>query len=172
MLGSVSVSAYHWPLDGINICQMTVYAFWHLSCVHFLRQLFQKRIKIQINIWRNTFYKERVHVYMCGFLTCSILIDEVSNYTGVILRITCFDLNCPLFTCLGFWHRLSSIHWMAVHARLKNEFTEDKKCHNLMSWLILSFGHITVKQHWSNSRIITALPPPPPPPPDFYGMLK
>ena len=24
---------------------------------------------------------------------------------------------------------------MAVHARLKNEFTEDEKCHNLMSWL-------------------------------------
>ena len=24
---------------------------------------------------------------------------------------------------------------MAVHARLKNEFTEDKKCHNLMRWL-------------------------------------
>ena len=27
-------------------------------------------------------------------------------------------------------------HWMAAHARLKNEFTEDEKCHNLMSWLI------------------------------------
>ena len=26
--------------------------------------------------------------------------------------------------------------WMAVHARLKNEFTEDEKCHNLMSRLI------------------------------------
>ena len=24
---------------------------------------------------------------------------------------------------------------MAVHARLKNEFTEEEKCHNLMSWL-------------------------------------
>ena len=47
---------------------------------------------------------------MCGFLTSSILlIDEVDNYTGVILRTACFDLNCPLFTCLDFWHRLSSI---------------------------------------------------------------
>ena len=46
---------------------------------------------------------------MCGFLTSSILIDEVSNYTGVILRIARFDMNCPLFTCLDFWHRLSSI---------------------------------------------------------------
>ena len=46
---------------------------------------------------------------MCGFLTSSILIDEVNNYTGVILRIACFDLNCPLFTYLDFWHRLSSI---------------------------------------------------------------
>ena len=27
-------------------------------------------------------------------------------------------------------------HWMAAHARLKNEFTEGEKCHNLMSWLI------------------------------------
>ena len=25
---------------------------------------------------------------------------------------------------------------MAVHVHLKNEFTEDEKCHNLMSWLI------------------------------------
>ena len=25
---------------------------------------------------------------------------------------------------------------MAAHARLKNEFTEDEKCHNLISWLI------------------------------------
>ena len=84
----------------------------HFDSCHayiFYIQLFQKIIKIQINIWRNTFYKERVHVYMCGFLTSSILIDEVNNYTGVILRIACFDLNCPLFTCLDFWHRLSSI---------------------------------------------------------------
>ena len=26
-------------------------------------------------------------------------------------------------------------HWMAAHARLKNEFTEDEKYHNLMRWL-------------------------------------
>ena len=26
-------------------------------------------------------------------------------------------------------------HWMVAHARLKNEFTEDEKYHNLMSWL-------------------------------------
>ena len=26
---------------------------------------------------------------------------------------------------------------MAAHARLKNEFTEDGKCHNLVSWLIV-----------------------------------
>ena len=28
---------------------------------------------------------------------------------------------------------------MAVHVHLKNEFTEDKKCHNLMSWLIYAY---------------------------------
>ena len=27
-------------------------------------------------------------------------------------------------------------HYLAAHARLKNEFTEDEKCHNLMSRLI------------------------------------
>ena len=34
---------------------------------------------------------------------------------------------------------------MAAHARLKKEFTEDEKCHNLMRWLkrFLSF-------HWSH----------------------
>ena len=25
---------------------------------------------------------------------------------------------------------------MAAHAHLKNDFTEDEKCHNLMSWLV------------------------------------
>ena len=30
-------------------------------------------------------------------------------------------------------------HWMAAHARLKNEFTENEKCHNLMSRLICAF---------------------------------
>ena len=27
---------------------------------------------------------------------------------------------------------------MAAHVRLKNEFTEDEKCHNLMSWLTVA----------------------------------
>ena len=30
---------------------------------------------------------------------------------------------------------------MAAHARLKNEFTEDKKNHNLMTWLIFCLSH-------------------------------
>ena len=30
---------------------------------------------------------------------------------------------------------------MAAHARLKIEFTEGDKCHNLMSWLILCKKH-------------------------------
>ena len=29
---------------------------------------------------------------------------------------------------------------MAAHARLKNEFMEDEKYHNLITWLIFSFG--------------------------------
>ena len=28
-------------------------------------------------------------------------------------------------------------HWMAAHAHLKNEFMEDEKYHNLMTWLKL-----------------------------------
>ena len=28
-------------------------------------------------------------------------------------------------------------HRMAAHVRLKNEFTEDEKCHHLMRWLVL-----------------------------------
>ena len=111
---------------------MTVYAFWQLSCVHFLHRTISKRIKIQINIWRNTFYKERLHVYMCGFLTSSILIDEVNNYTGVILRIACFDLKCPLFTCLDFWHRLSSIP-ISLHLSVQKfmSFEPRTSCENL-----------------------------------------
>ena len=33
-------------------------------------------------------------------------------------------------------------HWMAAHARLKNEFTEDEKRHNLMRWLILMVNRL------------------------------
>ena len=109
MLGSVSISAYQWPLDGINICQMIVYAIWQLSCVHFYIQLLQKRITIQINFWRNTFL-QRKSTYICGFLTSSILINQVNNYIkGVILRIACFDFYCPLFTFLDFWHILTAL---------------------------------------------------------------
>ena len=35
-------------------------------------------------------------------------------------------------------------HWMAAHARLKNEFTEDEKCHNLMSWFKLSSNTLLI----------------------------
>ena len=43
-----------------------------------------------------------------------------------------------------FLHKkYGSRRWIAGHARLNNEFTEDEKCHNLMSWLkILSFASI------------------------------
>ena len=30
-------------------------------------------------------------------------------------------------------------HWMAAHARMKNEFPEDEKNHNLMTWLNILF---------------------------------
>ena len=30
---------------------------------------------------------------------------------------------------------------MAAHARLKNEFTEEEKYHNFMSWLICNYVH-------------------------------
>ena len=33
----------------------------------------------------------------------------------------------------------STIRHLAAHVRLKDEFTEDEKCHNLMRWLILPF---------------------------------
>ena len=36
-------------------------------------------------------------------------------------------------------------HWMAAHARLKNEFMEDEKCQNLMSWLNSWLGPV-----WTN----------------------
>ena len=50
--------------------------------------------------------------------TWSIEVDEGSNQNSDIYR-----------------------HWMAVHARLKEEFMEDEKCHNLMRWLILELQH-------------------------------
>ena len=38
----------------------------------------------------------------------------------------------------------TSSHWMAAHARLKNEFTEDEKYHNLMRWLKWRFILISI----------------------------
>ena len=40
---------------------------------------------------------------------------------------------------------------MTAHANLKNEFTEDKKCQNLMSWLILE--HTTVAGYKKGGRV-------------------
>ena len=39
---------------------------------------------------------------------------------------------------------------MAAHAHLKNEFTEDEKCHNLMSWLscLSSFPGLVSRARW------------------------
>ena len=37
----------------------------------------------------------------------------------------------------------TSPHWMAAHAHLKNEITEDEKCHNLMRWLRCSIVVLT-----------------------------
>ena len=36
---------------------------------------------------------------------------------------------------------------MAGHAFLKNEFTEDEKCHNLMTWLINVFQVTDIKKN-------------------------
>ena len=35
-----------------------------------------------------------------------------------------------------------SDHWMAVQARLKNEFMEDEKCHYIVRWLKFSIPQI------------------------------
>ena len=40
---------------------------------------------------------------------------------------------------------------MAAHARLKNEITEDKKCHNLMRWLVWTGTNNTYKK-WASVR--------------------
>ena len=39
-------------------------------------------------------------------------------------------------------------HWMAAYARLKNEFTDDEKYHNLMAWLIYGFAAIFMTKTW------------------------
>ena len=48
-----------------------------------------------------------------------------------------------------------------MHARLKSEFMEDEKYHNLMTWLILllreDFGSMTDKQH--GIKYIHVIPP-------------
>ena len=58
-------------------------------------------------------------------------------------------------------------HWMAAHARLKNEFTENEKCHYLMTWLkydcvclFVGEKHKGQKQFggWLISIILTHLP--------------
>ena len=48
-------------------------------------------------------------------------------------------------------------HWMAGHARLKNEFTEDEKCHNLMRWLKYFDKEILWKQGNHTSEEYTRL---------------
>ena len=45
-------------------------------------------------------------------------------------------------------------HWMAAHARLKNEFTEDEKYHNLMTAHFLSVvGILTIKEVYTKKEL-------------------
>ena len=49
-------------------------------------------------------------------------------------------------------------NWMAAHARLKNEFTEDEKYHTLMSWLIYGADPVPTEKFsqapdYSNGKI-------------------
>ena len=48
-------------------------------------------------------------------------------------------------------------HWMASHARLKIEFTEDEKYHNLMRWLIVKLGFSGVDVIFSFSAFLSLL---------------
>ena len=70
------------------------------------------------------------------------------------------DKMCCFFTCVRQMSQLMRLwylshrqpakaqaksdlqpHWMAAHARLKNDSTEDEKCHNHVSWLKWSQNH-------------------------------
>ena len=42
---------------------------------------------------------------------------------------------------------------MAAHVRLKNEFTEDEKCHNVISWLKHDTGRDENKTTWFQARV-------------------
>ena len=42
---------------------------------------------------------------------------------------------------------------MAAHARLKNEFTDDEKCHNLMRWLIFQISSILLQSEAEQSDL-------------------
>ena len=57
----------------------------------------------------------------------------------VSLRILAVSPEASLFAHMKYGSRQrvqpKIKHWIAVHAHLKNEFTEDEKYHNLMTWL-------------------------------------
>ena len=76
------------------------------------------------------------------------------------LRIHAVLPKPSLFTHMNYgsrlrvWQKIRYLpHWMTAHARLKNEFMEDEKCHNLMRWLIY-FTSITQKAFWTSRCIL------------------
>ena len=46
-----------------------------------------------------------------------------------------------------------AFHWMAAHARLKNEFTEGEKCHHLVSWLFCRWKPQTFVHRYCRWRL-------------------
>ena len=66
---------------------------------------------------------------------------HLPDHIGDQLRIRAVSRKPSLFAHNEVWkktkgptkHQMSS---PTAHARLKNEFIEDEKCHNLMSWLL------------------------------------
>ena len=47
--------------------------------------------------------------------------------------------------------------WMAAHARLKDEFREDEKCHNLMSWLKFIIINFSIQELKLNTLLLEEL---------------
>ena len=57
---------------------------------------------------------------------------------------------------------------MAAHARLKNEFTEDEKCHSLIRWLkwtrpicsdrVVTLMNVTITDQQSISPLVSCVP--------------
>ena len=121
---SVFSDLAHMCLHMKNVIHVHLYEYWFILTMD-TRSFFSK------------------HVYLSQLMRLWYLSHRQPTKAQASLHISAVSLEPSLFAHMKYGSRRRVrpkirhlAHWMAAHEHLKNEFMEDEKYHNLITWLI------------------------------------